>query len=163
MPQDMYLKIDGVPGEATASGHEGQIEVSGFSWGLHQEGDLHRGTGGGMGKAAIHDLSITKSLDKSTSQLIKAGIGLQSYKTATLICRESGGDKKINYLEIEMSDVLITNYNVGSNPAAPHAKPSENFTLQFAKFKLKYTGQKNDGSADKVAEVSYDIKLQKFT
>lgn len=160
--KDMYLNFNGtIRGEAKAKGHEDQVEIDGFSWGLVQEGDLHKGTGGGRGKAAIHDLTITKSLDRATTELIKAGINLKPFDTVTLICRESGGDAAVNYLEFEMTNAVIT--SVSMNKAEGSGKPSETVTLQFAKFKFKYTQQSNEGGSEASPEVTYDIKAQELT
>jgi len=35
---DMFLKLDGVPGESTQPGHAGWFEISSFSWGASQPG-----------------------------------------------------------------------------------------------------------------------------
>jgi len=159
--KDMYLNFNGtITGEAKSKGHEDQVEIEGFSWGLVQEGDLHKGTGGGRGKVAVHDLTVTKSLDRSTTELIKAGINLKPFDTVTLICRESGGEESVNYLEFEMSNVVVT--SVSMNKAEGSGKPSETITLQFAKFKFKYSQQANAGSKEAEPHVTYDIKTQEL-
>ena len=158
---DMYLDFGGVvKGEAAAGGHEDQIEIDAFSWGVAQSGDLHRGSGGGRGKAEIRDLTVTKSLDASSPDLIKLSLQLKSVPTVTLICRESAGDNKIKYLEFEMKDVIITNVSVDGADGA--GKPTESVSLQFAEFKFKYTKQDNKGGTAGTPEVAYDIKKQEL-
>lgn len=160
--KDMYLDFGGdLRGEAKAKGHEEQVEIDGFSWGIVQEGDLHRGTGGGRGKAAVHDLTVTKSLDMASAELIKSGINLKPFAKVTLICRESGGDASIKYMELEMENVIVT--SVSLNKAEGSGKPAETVTMQFAKFKLSYAQQANAGGEDTKLSVAYDIKAQELT
>lgn len=159
--KDMYLDFGGdLKGEARAKGHENQVEIEGFSWGIVQEGDLHRGTGGGKGKVAIHDVTVTKSLDASSPELIKSGILLKPFGKVTLICRESGGEKAVNYMELEMENVIVT--SVSLNKADGSGKPSETVNLQFAKFKLTYKQQANEGGEEGEVKVAYDIKAQEL-
>ncbi len=37
MASDMFLKIDGIPGESTDKAHANEIEVLSFSWGIQQQ------------------------------------------------------------------------------------------------------------------------------
>ncbi len=62
----VYLKIEGVAGEATSRAPQGQIEIMSFSWGASQSGAAQgtssaSGTGGGAGKVSVQDLSVTRA------------------------------------------------------------------------------------------------------
>ena len=72
MAVDITLKIDGVDGESKIDGHEGEIDVLAWSWGHEsQSGSMHVGGGGGAGKANIQDVSLTKYVDKASTNLIR--------------------------------------------------------------------------------------------
>ena len=66
MAVDFLLKINGVDGESKISGHEGEIDVLAWSWGMSQTGTMHVGGGGGAGKVDVQDISLTKYVDKAT-------------------------------------------------------------------------------------------------
>ena len=66
MAVDMFLKLGDVKGESAAGGHTEEIDVLAWSWGMTQSGTTHMGSGGGAGKVDVHDLSITKYVDKAT-------------------------------------------------------------------------------------------------
>ncbi|GLR10537.1 hypothetical protein COO59_11810 [Mixta theicola] len=46
MSIDLFLKIDGIEGEAKDANHKGWITLSSFSWGTSQPGKMQ--TGGGL-------------------------------------------------------------------------------------------------------------------
>lgn len=160
--KDMYLNFQGtVKGEAQATGHEDQVEIDDFSWGVRQDGDLHKGTGGGRGKAVIYDVRVRKSLDSASADLLKLAISLKHVPSVTLICRESAGDSKINYMEFEMKEVYVTELTYSKGEGS--GKPTENLTLQFANFNFKYNQQDNTGAVAATHEVGYDIKKQELS
>ncbi|MDY0041166.1 MAG: type VI secretion system tube protein Hcp, partial [Desulforhabdus sp.] len=71
MAVDMTLKISDLEGESVIKGHEKEIDVLAWSWGMTQSGSMHIGGGGGTGKLSVQDLSFTKNKDRATPNLIK--------------------------------------------------------------------------------------------
>ena len=60
------------------------------------------------------------------------------------------------YVKIEMEEVLVTSVTTGGSGGEDRF--TENVTLNFAKFKVTYTPQKEDGTADAaVGPVGWDI------
>ena len=57
---DMFLKIDGVPGESAQPGHAGWFEISSFSWGMAQPGAIAAPQQRGPACAAAHNLAFTR-------------------------------------------------------------------------------------------------------
>ena len=90
MAVDMFLKLDGIKGEASDDKHKGEIDVLAWSWGASQSGTMHVGQGGGGGKANFQDLSVTKWVDKSSHALLKAVATGQHVKEAMLTVRKAG-------------------------------------------------------------------------
>ena len=70
MAVDMFLKLDGIKGESQDHKHKDEIHIESFSWGMNQTGAHGVGGGGGAGKVSVHDISITKFVEKSTSALM---------------------------------------------------------------------------------------------
>nr|VFJ65138.1 MAG: type VI secretion system secreted protein Hcp [Candidatus Kentron sp. DK]VFJ67510.1 MAG: type VI secretion system secreted protein Hcp [Candidatus Kentron sp. DK] len=157
MSGDVFLKIEGVTGESQDEKHKDEIDVLGWSWGLMQTGTMHVGSGGGAGKAMVQDISITKFVDKSSPELLASITKGEHFKNATLICRKAGGSP-IEYLKIEMEEVMITNLSTGGSGEATQ---TENITLNFRKFTYTYTPQKDDGTAEAAITKKYDIAMNK--
>lgn len=154
MAVDMYLKMDPVKGESKDQKHSGEIDVLAWSWGASNSGTAHYGTGAGAGKANIQDLSITKWIDNASPDLLKACVKGTHFGTAKLTVRKAG-DKPLEYLTLELTDVMITGVSTGGSGGEDRL--TENVTLNFAKFKQVYTNQNKDGSAGKPVEVAYNI------
>lgn len=156
MAMDMFIRIGDVKGESTDKKHAGLIDVLAWSWGLSNSGTTHAGGGGGSGKANVQDLSITKYTDKSSPTLLGAAFSGKHFADAQLIVRKAGGKgAPIEYIKIEMTEVLIT--AVSSGGSGGEDRLTENVTLNFAKVKYEYTGQKPDGTPDTTIPVIMNI------
>jgi len=91
MAVDYYLKVDGIPGEATTKHFSGQIQLLSFSWGGSQTSTV-AGTGGsGAGKVDLSGLSVTKHLDKATPKFFNALCAGTHIKSAVLSATQSRG------------------------------------------------------------------------
>ncbi|WKB53790.1 Hcp family type VI secretion system effector [Eleftheria terrae] len=154
MAVDMFLKIDDVKGESVDSKHKGTIDVLAWSWGMAQSGTTHLGGGGGSGKVAVQDISLTKYVDKSTPTLMLACCNGKHYKEAVLTVRKAG-EKPLEYIKITMKEVLISNLSTGGSGGEDRL--TENLTLNFAEFKIEYTPQRPDGSGEAVVESAWNI------
>src|SRR5689334_20706515 len=143
MAVDMFLKLDKIEGESRDNAHAKEIDVLAWSWGMSNSGSAHMGGGAGAGKVSVQDLSLTKYIDK-----------------AVLTVRKAGG-KPLEYVVIEMKEVLITSVSTGGSGGEDRL--TENVSLNFAEYKLTYKSQKADGSDDATVEVSYNIAENKDT
>ena len=155
MAVDMFLKIDGVDGEAVDHAHGGEIDVLAWSWGMSQSGSMHTGSGGGAGKVSVQDVSITKYIDKSSPNLIKTCCTGKHYPEAKITVRKAG-DKPVEYYIITMTDVLVTSISTGGSGGEDRL--TENVSLNFAKVKVEYTPQAKDGSAGATVETGFNIE-----
>lgn len=156
MAVDMFLKIEGVDGESADSKHKDEIDVLSFSWGMSQTGSMHVAGGGGTGKVAVQDMSITKNLDKASTVLMQKCATGKHFPKATLTCRKAG-DTPIEYFVVTMEEVLVTSVSEGGSKHEED-RQTEMISLNFAKVKVKYTPQKGDGSAGAESELGFDIR-----
>ena len=151
----MFLKIEGVEGEAVDHKHGGEIDVLAWSWGMSQSGSMHVGGGGGAGKVAVQDLSFTKYVDRSSPNLLNTCCTGKHYPKATVTVRKAG-DKPVEYLIITMTDVSVTSISTGGSGGEDRL--TENISLNFAKVEVKYTPQGKDGSAGASVETGFNIE-----
>lgn len=156
MAVDMFMKIGDIAGESTDKKHPGEIDVLAWSWGISNSGTTHQGGGGGAGKANVQDLSFTKYTDAASHALLLSSSNGTHIPKANLVVRKAGGKgAPIEYIKIEMTEVLITSVSCGGSGGEDRL--TENVTLNFAKVKYEYTPQKPDGTPDTTKEMIYDI------
>lgn len=154
MAMDMFLKLDDVKGESTDSKHKDEVDVLSWSWGMSQSGTTHMGGGGGSGKVAVQDISVTKHVDKGSPVLALACMTGKHFKQGLLTIRKAG-DKPLEYLKIKMDEVIITSISHGGSGGEDRL--TETISLNFAKVGFVYTPQKPDGSGDAAVEAVYNI------
>lgn len=154
MAVDIFLKIEGIEGEAQDKAHAKEIDVLAWNWGASQSGTTHTGGGAGAGKANVQDISVTKWVDSSSALLLKFLVTGTHIGKARLVVRKAG-QKPLEYINISMEDVLITSIATGGSGG--EERLTENISLNFARVGYFYTPQKADGSGEPDKEMSYDI------
>lgn len=154
MAMDMFIKIGAIKGESRDDKHKDEIDVLAWSWGMSNSGSAHVGGGAGAGKVNVQDLSITKYIDKSSTDLMLAACNGKHFPDALLIVRKAG-EKPVEYLKIKLTEVLITSVSTGGSGGEDRL--TENVSLNFAKVEVEYTPQKQDGSSDKTLTMGWDI------
>lgn len=101
---DMFLKIDGIPGESTDRDHSGWIEVLSFSQGIGRPMEYVGGT-------HYKEVVILKALDKSSPKLYEAlNTGDEM---ASLEIDMVNPDNKTAVMKVVLEDVIITSIETG--------------------------------------------------
>lgn len=155
MAQDVFLKIEGLKGEAKDTVHKDEIDVLSWSWGMSQSGTMHVGGGGGGGKVAIQDMNVVKYVDKSSTELMLRCCSGKHFPSATLTVRKAG-DKPLEYMVVSLTDVLIAHVSTGGT--GDNDRLTEQVTLNFAKVKVKYQEQSQTGGVASSPEMTWDIQ-----
>jgi len=146
---NMFLKLDGVKGESADHKHKGDIEISSFSFGTSNVGSQAHGGGGGAGKTSFSSFTITKPVDKSSPLLQKAAVGGQHYKEADIFFARKAGKGQQDYLEIKLTDVLISSYQTGGSGGG--VIPTEKISLDGIKGEATFiSGNKKSNIALKL-------------
>ena len=166
MAVEIFLKIDGVTGESKANGHVGEIEVFSFSLGASNPSSVAYGHGSGAGKVDISSLSIQKQVDNASAKLFQNCASGKHFGTGTLVVREAGGDKPVEYYKLEMAECFIDSVSWGGSAggvvvldrSAGGGKPSESVAMSFSSLKITYFPQNEDGSQGTQQQGSWDIK-----
>ncbi|MCO7514363.1 type VI secretion system tube protein Hcp [Pseudomonas guariconensis] len=146
MAVDIFIKIGDIKGESMDKAHKDEIDVLNWSWGMSQSGNMHMGGGGGAGKVNIQDLSVTKYVDKSSPNLMAHCSSGKHIDKVKLTVRKAGGENQVEYLIINLEEVLISSLSTGGSGSDDRL--TENITLNFAKVTVDYQPQKADGSKD---------------
>lgn len=159
MAQDMFLKINGIDGEAQDASHKSEIDVLSWHWTVSQQSNMHAGSGGGAGKATVNDLQFEHLIDRASPNLIQYCLTGKHIDQAVLVIRKAGGNP-LEYLKMTMSDVLITQVSPGG-VSASEARPSESVQLSFSRLKYEYIVQNQQGGSGGAITATYDIQKNK--
>jgi type VI secretion system secreted protein Hcp len=144
MAFDGFLKIKGIDGESTDTKHQGWIEISDCNMEILQSISATASSAGGASaeRADFSDFCFTKLLDKASPQLAQAcAKGTHFDTVAVELCR--AGSEKIKFMEIKMSDVLIS--HIAMNAGGDF--PSETIRLNYGKILWTYTQQNRQGGS----------------
>jgi type VI secretion system secreted protein Hcp len=159
MAQDIFLKLAGIDGESQDSAHKNEIEVLNWNWKVEQQSTMHSNSGGGTGKANVSDLEIEHYADRSSPNLLKYCMTGKHIKEAKLTVRKAGGNP-LEYYKITMTDVVIT--KVAPNGSSlDEVRVREKVGLSFAKVKIEYTVQNQEGGSGGAVTAGYDIQKNK--
>ena len=158
MAVSICLKIGTINGESQIKGHEKEIDVLSWSWGLTQSASAHISTGAGSGAADVKDLAITKYVDAATPTLLQECFLGSDHKSAVLTVLKVGGKAPVEMVKMTMDGTVFIS-SVHTGDPLPNDRYSETMTLNFAHVKFEYTGQNADQS--KGASVSGEMQIAK--
>jgi type VI secretion system secreted protein Hcp len=160
MPVDMFLKIDGVNGEAKDKGgeqrkdHSKEIDVLSWTWGMSNNGSAHVLGGSGSGKVNVQNVRVTKYVDSASPKLMKACCSGTHFDEALLTVRKAGGTP-VEYIKIKMEQVFISSISTGGSGGEDRL--TETVSLNFAKVNLDYTPQTAKGDKGTPIPFGWDI------
>lgn len=154
MAVDMFLMLDGIKGESADDKHKGEIDIESFSWGMSQTGSGHRSTGAGTGKVDVHDINVTKFIDKSSPSIMLACANGKHIPKGKITVRKAG-ENPLDYLTVDIENILISAYNTSGSEAGDRV--AENVTINFGKVKIEYWTQSEKGAKGENANFSWDV------
>jgi type VI secretion system secreted protein Hcp len=153
---DYFLKIAGIDGESTDDRHRGEIDLLSFSWGVANSGSVARAGGAGAGRAEFSDFQLAFATSAASPALFIASATGQHLGSAVLTLRKAGGEQQ-EYLQITLTDVLISSYQ----QSAGGDHPTEQISLNFGKIEFEYRPQQRDGSLGAPVKAGYDLKANR--
>jgi type VI protein secretion system component Hcp len=101
---------------------------------------------------SVTEINVTKDNDKDSVLLMGRALNGPPFPTVTIIFERDNGDQPKPYMELTLTDVLISTYMVSGSHGAT-SKPSDSLTLNFTKIEYKTTAYKENGKPDS----SYDV------
>ena len=151
-----FLELEGIEGESQDSEYTDKIELQSFSWGASNNSSYAVGTGSGIGKGQIHDIACSKFTDKSSLKLLERAVNGKPIDSGKLSLLKMSGETKIPYLEVELTNVVVTSYQLSAG--SDGQLPMESLTLHFVKVQSHYKPQGNEG--DPAGNVDFGWDLQ---
>jgi type VI secretion system secreted protein Hcp len=153
-----YLKYDAIKtGESKAKGHEGSkgwIEVGSVQFGVGRGISTPVGTSSKREASApnVSEIVVTKMMDSTSPLLFQESLIGKAVK-AQIDLVETGSDQLNTYLEITLTNAMISGYSVSSGGD----RPSESISINFTKIEYKYTPFDDQHKAGTPVPVTYDL------
>jgi type VI secretion system secreted protein Hcp len=129
---DAYLKIDGVQGESRRE--PGAIELKDWSFGAGRGIGSPTGAASDRGAGApnVRQIMIIKTPDKTSPLLHKCAATGCHFSRAELVVRKAG-ERPGEFLRYQLSDVMISSYQLGGSGE----RASESLTLNFTRIEVQ--------------------------
>jgi type VI secretion system secreted protein Hcp len=166
---DMFLKLEGIPGESTDDKHKNEIDLESFAFALGRGGD-GTGTSGvpatsssgskpttriASTKARLQTLRVDKVYDRSSPRLMRAAATGQHIKSAVLTFRRSS-DADVEFLTYTLTDVQVTSYDQGGKDGDDRDLGSLEEEVGFTAGRIRVTEQTVDADGKKGPVVTAD-------
>jgi type VI secretion system secreted protein Hcp len=154
-----FLELNDIPGESQDSKYTDKIELQSVSWGATNNSSYTKGTGSGIGKGQIQDISCHKYTDKASLRLMERAVNGKPIESGKLSLLKQSGENKIAYFEIKLTNIVITSFQFSAT--GDGQLPMESFSLHFVKAHSAYMPQGNEG--DPAGNVDFGWDLQQNT
>jgi type VI secretion system secreted protein Hcp len=155
---NMFLKFHDIDGESLDDKHPQEIEIVQWGWGADATIKWEQNQGGQCTHSAYHQIDITKTVDKASLVLQRCCLTGKHIRHAKITCRKNDGDQKIEYLILELKNVMIQEVVWAGDGAEGATK--ETVKLEFAEFEMKYKLQQDEGTASGATTFSFNVQTQ---
>ena len=145
-----FLVLAGIQGESTDDQHPNAIDVLSFAWGTSSINGVNRN---GSADCGIQDFSVTKNLDKASVPIQLAALQGTLIPTGELILRRPGGQQQ-EFFTVEFENLGVSGVQLDMDASAV---PQEVVTFVYAKIKVSYRPQKEDGTLEPPVSFCFDV------
>lgn len=135
----MFLKVQGVTGEAGDADHKNEIEVVSWSWGMQMSVSAIAGSEG-TGRSTMSELEVVKKVDQASPTLMAYLRNNRLIGQAKLTVRKAG-KTPLEYFTVVLKKVRITSLKVESQGT----ELTERLRLGFGVVTVTYTPQDDRG------------------
>jgi type VI secretion system secreted protein Hcp len=159
MSIDLYLQLDGIPGDSTEQSHERWIPITGVDWSMSQTaGAAHGGGvgggGGGAGRPSFGSLTVAGRLGTATPRLLDACARGIHVPRAVLEAVAPGERPRLT-ARWELEGVIISALAVAD--AGAGAALADSTSLTYERIRLTTFSQDPDGGAGQAVSGGWDI------
>lgn len=154
----IYMKIDGIDGDATHENHKKWLDIMSLQWGVGRA--IMTAAGSAKNREAsepsISDVVVTKVMDTSSVKLFTEACTGKEGKKAVIHLVTTGSPGQL-YMEYTLSSVLISGYSMSTNGD----RPTESISLNFTKLETKYIPYDDKNKPETAISASYDLASTK--
>jgi len=153
----LFIKFDGVDGEAQDKDHKSWSSLLSMSWGLHKAGAGATGQTRRRGVATVEDVICTKEYDKASPKLSESVLSGKVFSKVELHNTTTYGDSRATFLKYELKNVLVTTHAISATGAGD-AVPTETLSLNFEEVKETYVEYDSKGSKKGNVEMTWKVE-----
>lgn len=128
-----------IKGEGTTQGHQDDIDVHGWSWGLSANTAI--GSTAATARHSYKHLVVVKGLDSASTGLLNALVSNDEVREATLTLRKAGGEA-LDYYQMKLANARIVSVDID---IGVDGQPVERVAFAFTKIEIEYKRQQNTG------------------
>lgn len=153
---DMFLWVDGIPGESTDDKHRDYIDVAAYHYGVSRPGQQFPVDVRPPTPVANHaDLTVVKQIDRASPKLFLACCSGQHFKQVRFdVFRPGGAPTRI--IGYTMTDVIITSVKPVGSSIGDTPYLMEEISFNYAQIEVRYTPIKPDGTPNADIVVRWD-------
>ncbi len=154
----IYLKFEGIDGEATHDKHQKWIDIGSLQFGVGRGISTPSGSTANReaSEPSISEVVVTKQLDNSSSKLFTESCTGAAGKLVEIHLVSTGSPGN-TYVEYKLHNALISGYSVSSGGD----RPSESISINFTKIEYKHIPYDQANKAGTPVTVSYDLATTK--
>ena len=154
---DMFIKFDGIDGEAKDDKHQSWSDLLSFDQGQARP-DAGSGSSRQRGDVIFDDVVVVKELDKSSPKIAEAVAKGKFFPKVEIEVTASYDDKgRVTYYAYELKNVQVVSYNI-SGQGQSEDVPVEQFALNFEEIKVTYTELDEKGNSKGNIEYSWKVE-----
>ena len=154
----IYVKYDGIDGEATHQDHKKWIDVGSFQFGIGRAISTPSGSTNNReaSEPSVSEITISKLMDGASPKLFtESATGNVGKKVQVHLV--STGSPGHTYVEYTLTNALISSYAISTGGD----RPSESVSISFTKIEYKFIPYDDKNNAGTPVTVSYDISTTK--
>jgi type VI secretion system secreted protein Hcp len=150
----IYLKLDGIDGDATHQDHRNWMRIENLDLGVRRKFRTRAGvTINREGRQpALSPVRLAKRSCRATPLLMTESLAGSRSKTAVIHVVDTGSPGR-TYIEVTLSNVLISRYQIDGEGG----RPLESFHLDATKIEMRYIPRADDNSGAAPMVASYDM------
>ncbi|HUH49770.1 MAG TPA: type VI secretion system tube protein Hcp [Mycoplana sp.] len=154
----IYLKYDGIDGEATQENHKKWVDVDSLSFGLARAISTPAGSTANReaSEPSVSEITIVKQMDGSSPKLFTESATGNVGKKAQIHLVSTGSPGN-TYVEYTLTNALISGYNISTGGD----RPTESVSISFTKIEYKFIPYDDKNKAGTPVTVSYDLSTTK--
>jgi len=152
-----FLLLDGIPGDSADAHHSAEIELDTLNWGASVDRPASTGAGSGTGRPRVHALHASARLGRSSPLLFLSTVREQHLRTAK-VTGVLPGEHPRTYVELVLSDAVITAWSVSAEPG----EVRDSLSLEFGTVSYTVRPQRPDGTPDEPVVAEWDLDAHRW-
>lgn len=154
----IYLKYDGIDGEATHQDHQKWIDIGSMQFGIGRAISTPAGSTANReaSEPSVSEITLTKAMDGASPKLFTESATGNVGKTVKIDLVSTGSPGN-TYVTYTLTNALISSYSVSTGGD----RPSESISISFTKIEYKFIPYDANNKAGTPVTVSYDLATTK--